>query len=126
MVAAMAPELGAVSTINTEELKKELIKLGEAEADVDKWLAHQKYYAENSDRDLSYTSIASLISKGEVLIGFYDELSKRQVDAATKDAFLTDTATLLLVLNDMLASEKYMALALKEDNAVPNEFLSDM
>ena len=99
-----------------EELKKELIKLGEAEADVDKWLAHQKYYA----------SIASLISKGEVLIGFYDELSKRQVDAATKDAFLTDTATLLLVLNDMLASEKYMALALKEDNAVPNEFLSDM
>lgn len=109
-----------------EELKKELIKLGEAEADVDKWLAHQKYYAENSDRDLSYTSIASLISKGEVLIGFYDELSKRQVDAATKDAFLTDTATLLLVLNDMLASEKYMALALKEENAVPNEFLSDM
>ena len=103
-----------------------MIKLCEAEADVDKWLAHQKYYAENSNRDLSYTSIASLISKGEVLIGFYDELSKRQVDAATKDAFLTDTATLLLVLNDMLASEKYMALALKEDNAVPNEFLSDM
>lgn len=109
-----------------EELRQELLKLGEAEADVDKWLAHQKYYAENSDRDLSYTSIAALIAKGESLVNFYKELSERQVDSSTKDAFLTDAETLLQVVNEMLTSEKYMALALKEDYAVPNEYLHDM
>jgi len=111
---------------NRDELKKELLRLGEAEADVDKWLAHQKYYQENSDRNLSYTSIAALIAKGNSLLKYYEELSKRQVDASNKDAFLTDAETLLQVLNEMLASEKYMALALREDNAMPNEYLSDM
>ena len=102
------------------------MKLGEADEDVDKWLAHQKYYAENSDRDLSYTSIAALIAKGDSLVNFYKELSERQVDSSTKDAFLTDAETLLQVVNEMLTSEKYMALALKEDYAVPNEYLNDM
>jgi len=109
-----------------DELRQELLKLGEADEDVDKWLAHQKYYEENAERNLSYTSIASLIAKGDALIKYYDEITKTEVDAANKEAFLADTATLLFVINDMLASEKYMALALKEDNAVPNEFLADM
>ena len=57
------------------------------------------------------------------LIDFYEELTLRQVDAISKQGFLSDAVTLLETVKKLSSSDEYMVLALNEEKDAPYENL---
>jgi hypothetical protein len=53
------------------------------------------------------------------LIDLYKNLWGRKVDESNKDAFLSDSMTLLTIINDRLAQEPRVVMAMKEDTEAP-------
>jgi hypothetical protein len=53
------------------------------------------------------------------LIDLYKELLNRKVDESNKDAFLSDSVTLLAVIKSRLANEPRVVMAMKEDTEAP-------
>ncbi len=104
-----------------EGVLQEFVELGKEKRNVEIWLQHAEYSKKNEKRDLDYKAIETLIVETEPLLDFYAELAKREVDATTKQAFLSDAVTLLAVITERSSKDEYLALALKEEEATPFE-----
>ena len=63
--------------------------------------------------------IGPRLDRAERLIDLYEELSKRSIDEKSINAFLSDSVTLLKVMNEFVKTDQIMALALNEDAMVP-------
>jgi len=93
--------------------------VGEAPADVDLWLKHAEFSRKNIARKVPYSEIQELILKTQPLIDLYKNLWDRKVDESNKDAFLSDSMTLLTTVKDRLANEPRVVMAMKEDTEAP-------
>jgi hypothetical protein len=93
--------------------------VGEAPADVDLWLKHAEFSKKNTTRKVPYSEIQELIRKTQPLIDLYNNLWDRKVDESNKDAFLSDSVTLLAIIKSRLANEPRVIMAMKEDTEAP-------
>lgn len=104
-----------------EVVRKDFQDLGEAEEDIETWLEYAEYWKKNEKRNLDYKLIEELLVRVKPMIGFYEELAKRQVDETTKQNFLSDATTLLKAMKKISSTDEYLVLALKEDRDAPYE-----
>jgi hypothetical protein len=104
-----------------ETVVQEFRDLGEAEADIAIWLNHAEYWGKNEKRNLDFKLIEGLMAQVKPVVDLYGELATRQVDATTKDAFLSDAVTLLKVMKTLSTTDEYLVLALNEDKDAPYE-----
>ena len=93
--------------------------VGEAPADVELWLQHAEFSRKNVTRKVPYSEIQALILKTQPLIDLYQNLWDRKVDESNKDDFLSDSVTLLTIINHRLTNEPSVVMAMKEDTEVP-------
>jgi hypothetical protein len=93
--------------------------VGEAPADVELWLKHAEFSKKNMTRKVPYPEIQELILKTQPLIDLYRNLWDRKVDESNKDEFLSDSITLLAVINNRVANEPHVVMAMKEDTEAP-------
>jgi hypothetical protein len=93
--------------------------VGEAPEDVDLWLKHAEFSLKNMTRKVPYSEIQALILKTQPLIDLYKNLWDRKVDESNKDAFLSDSITLLAVIKNRLVNEPRVVMAMKEDTEAP-------
>jgi len=102
---------------------QEFLDLGEADGDIAKWLKYADYWKKNQKRNLDYKLITGLMARIQPMLDLYAELAARQVDATTKQAFLSDAVTLLQAMKNLSSSDEYLVLALNEDQDAPYEDL---
>lgn len=112
-----------VSVKGKEAVAREFMDLGEAEEDIEIWLEHADYWQKNQKRDLDYKSIEGLMAQSAPLIDLYEELTLRQVDANSRQGFLSDAVTLLETVKKLSSTDEYMVLALNEEKDAPYENL---
>lgn len=119
--------LGEIDAKGREETLRELFDLEKNPGVVEVWVDYAETAKKNEKRVVDFAEIDKLISKAEPLIDFYAELSRRKVDAAAVNSFLSDAVTLQDVLDQFLSQDKYMVMALQEDEAIPAfEFEGEM
>ena len=102
-----------------EETKKILSARGEHPEDIEKFLNYEKFARKISERKIDFKMIGPRLGRAERLIDLYEELSKRSIDEKSINAFLSDSVTLLKVMNEFIKTDQIMALALNEDAMVP-------
>ena len=109
-----------VDQMGKEKAREHFIEVvGEAPADVDHWLEYAEFARQNTKRKVPYAEIQALILKTQPLIDLYKDLFDRKVAESNKDAFLSDSVTLLTVIKDRLAHEPRVVMAMKEDTETP-------
>ncbi len=87
--------------------------------DAESWVEHLEVAKKNVKRTVDYQTIEKLINRAEPLVNLYEELSKRPIDDAETQAFLSDSVTLLNSLNQFITSDKILVMAVKEDDSAP-------
>ena len=107
-----------VETYGRDGAGKILLDKGEHPDDVVKMLDYAALAKKETTRKVDLQAIGKLIERAEPLIDLYEVLSHRSVDAKTLDAFLSDSATLLQVINEFIGNDPLMVMALKEDTQV--------
>ncbi len=111
---------GIIDQMGKEKAREHFTEVvGEAPADVELWLKHAEFSRKNATRQVPYSEIQELILKTQPLIDLYKDLWDRKIDASNKDAFLSDSITLLTVIKDRLAREPRVVMAMKEDTEAP-------
>ncbi len=111
---------GFIDRMGKEKARDHFIKdVGEAPEDVELWLKHAEFSRKNMTRKVPYSEIQELIRKTQPLIDLYKDLLNRKVSESNKDAFLSDSVTLLAVIKDRLANEPRVVMAMKEDTEAP-------
>lgn len=111
---------GFIDRMGKEKTREHFTEVvGEAPEDVDLWLKHAEFSLKNTTRKVPYSEIQELILKAQPLIDLYKELLNRKVDESNKDAFLSDSITLLAVIKTRLANEPRVVMAMKEDTEPP-------
>ena len=102
-----------------EKTEKLLIARGEHPNDVKELLDYEEFARKISARKVSFKMIGHRFGRAERLIDLYEHLSKRPVDEKSMNTFLSDSVTLLKVLNEFIQMDQVMNMALKEDILVP-------
>ncbi len=111
---------GVIDQMGKEKAREHFTEVvGEAPADVDLWLKHAEFSRKNATRKVPYSEIQELILKTQPLIDLYKGLWDRKVDESNKDAFLSDSVTLLAVIKNRMANEPRVVMAMKEDTEAP-------
>jgi hypothetical protein len=109
-----------IDELGKEKTRDHFIKnVGEAPEDVELWLKHAEFSKKNMTRKVPYSETQELIRKTQPLIDLYKDLLNRKVSESNKDAFLSDSVTLLAVIRDRLANEPRVVMAMKEDTEAP-------
>lgn len=109
-----------IDRLGKEKAREHYIEvIGEAEEDADLWLKHAEFSKKNATRKVPYSEIQELILKTQPLIDLYQNLWDRKVDESNKDKFLSDSVTLLSVINNRLAKEPLVVMAMTEDTEAP-------
>ena len=102
-----------------EKAEKLLIAGGEHPEDVKELLDYEEFARKINVRKVDFKMIGPRFGQAERLMDLYEDLSTRQVDAKSMNVFLSDSVTLLKVLNAFIHQNQIMVMALKEDKAVP-------
>ncbi len=111
---------GVINQMGKEKAREHFIEVvGEAPEDVDLWLKHAEFAKNNATRKVPYAEIQALILKTQPLIDLYQDLLNRKVEESNKDAFLSDSVTLLTVIKDRMAKEPRVVMAMQEDTQPP-------
>ena len=102
-----------------EKTEKILIARGEHPKEVETLLDYEEFARKVSTRRIDFKMIAPRFGRAERFIDFYEELANRPVDEKSMGAFLSDSVTLLKVLNEFVQMDEIMVMALNEDAVVP-------
>ena len=102
-----------------EKTEKLLITRGEHPEDVKELLDYEEFARKISARKVDFKMIGPRFGRAERLMDLYEDLFTRPVDEKSMHAFLSDSVTLLKVLNEFIKMDQVMAMALKEDTLVP-------
>lgn len=109
-----------IDKLGKEKTREHFVEeVGEAPADVELWLQHAEFSKKNTTRKVPYSEIQELIRKTQPLIDLYEDLLNRKVGESNKDAFLSDSVTLLAIIKNRLAKEPRVVMAMKEDTEAP-------
>ena len=116
----LAVELNKLIEVHgREKAEKLLITRGEHPEDAKKLLDYEEFARKISARKIDFKMIDPRFGRAERLMDLYEDLSKRPIDEKSMNAFLSDSVTLLKVLNEFIQMDQIMAMALKEDTSVP-------
>jgi hypothetical protein len=100
-------------------LREELATMGETATDIESYLAYGAFAKASRSRVLDYPSVQESILWAEMFVGRYEEFSKRLSDPKTMKTALADALALHDAVADFLVANKNIALAVKEERAVP-------
>jgi len=115
MIADIIKERGG-----KEGAREHLIDMGRAKKDIEIWFHYEEAAEKATTRKVSYETIEGLMRKFQTLLNGYENLYNQKVTAAVKDRYLSQTKTLLTVINDSLAKVPEFSMALAEEMAEPH------
>ena len=99
--------------------EKLLIAGGEHPEDVKELLDYEEFARKINVRKVDFKKIGPVFDQAERFMNLYEDLARRVVDEKLLNAFLSDSVTMLKVLNAFIQQDQIMVMALKEDKAVP-------
>ena len=102
-----------------EEAIKILLSRGEHPEDIEVFLNYEEFARKIRERKIDFKVISPRLDQAERLIDLYEELSNKSIDEQSTDTFLSNSVTLLKVMNEFLQTDQVMAMALNEDGLVP-------
>jgi len=102
-----------------EETIKILLSRGEHPEDIEVFLNYEEFARKIRERKIDFKVISPRLDQAERLIDLYEELSNKSIDEQSTDTFLSNSVTLLKVMNEFLQTDQVMAMALNEDGLVP-------
>ena len=106
-----------------EETIKILLSRGEHPEDIEVFLNYEEFARKIGEREIDFKVINPRLNKAERIIDLYDELSKNSSDKQSADMFLSNSVTLLKVMNEFLKTDQIMAMAVNEEELVPYHHL---
>ena len=102
-----------------EEAIKILLSRGEHPEDIEVFLNYEEFARKIRERKIDFKVISPRLDQAERLIDLYEELSNKSIDEQSTDTFLSNSVTLLKVMNEFLQTDQMMVMALNEDGLVP-------
>ena len=102
-----------------EEAVKILLSRGEHPEDIEVFLNYEEFARKIRERKIDFKVINPRLDQAELLIDLYEELSNKSIDEQFTDTFLSNSVTLLKVMNEFLQTDQMMVMALNEDGLVP-------
>ena len=102
-----------------EEAIKILLSRGEHPEDIEVFLNYEEFARKIRERKIDFKVINPRLDQAELLIDLYEELSNKSIDEQSTDTFLSNSVTLLKVMNEFLQTDQMMVMALNEDGLVP-------
>ena len=102
-----------------EEAIKILLSRGEHPEDIEVFLNYEEFARKIRERKIDFKVINPRLDQAELLIDLYEELSNKSIDEQSTDTFLSNSVTLLKVMNEFLQKDQMMVMALNEDGLVP-------
>lgn len=102
-----------------EEAVKILLSRGEHPEDIEVFLNYEEFARKIRERKIDFKVIDPRLDQAELLIDLYEELSNKSIDEQFTDTFLSNSVTLLKVMNEFLQTDQMMVMALNEDGLVP-------
>ena len=102
-----------------EEAVKILLSRGEHPEDIEVFLNYEEFARKIRERKIGFKVINPRLDQAELLIDLYEELSNKSIDEQSTDTFLSNSVTLLKVMNEFLQTDQIMVMALNEDGLVP-------
>ena len=102
-----------------EEAIKILLSRGEHPEDIEVFLNYEEFARKIRERKIDFKVINPRLDQAERLIDLYEELSNKSIDEQSTDTFLSNSVTLLKVMNEFLQTDQMMVMALNEDGLVP-------
>jgi len=102
-----------------EETTKILISRGEHPEDIENFLNYEEFARKINTRKIDFQMINLRLDQAERLINLYEELSKKSMNEQAIDAFLSNSVTLLKVMNEFIQTDQVMVMVLNEDALVP-------
>jgi len=102
-----------------EKTEKILIDRGEHPEDIKKLLDYEEFARKIRTRKIGFKIIGTRFGRAERFMDLYEDLSKRPVNEKSIESFLSDSVTLLKVLNEFIKIDQVMGMVLSEDTAVP-------
>ena len=102
-----------------EEAIKILLSRGEHPEDIEVFLNYEEFARKIRERKIDFKVISPRLDQAERLIDLYEELSNKSIDEQSTDTFLSNSVTLLQVMNEFLQTDQMMVMALNEDGLVP-------
>ena len=102
-----------------EEAIKILLSRGEHPEDIEVFLNYEEFARKIRERKIDFKVINPRLDQAERLIDLYEELSNKSIDEQSTDTFLSNSVTLLQVMNEFLQTDQMMVMALNEDGLVP-------
>ena len=102
-----------------EEAIKILLSRGEHPEDIEVFLNYEEFARKIREREIDFKVISPRLDQAERLIDLYEELSNKSIDEQSTDTFLSNSVTLLKVMNKFLQTDQMMVMALNEDGLVP-------
>ena len=102
-----------------EEAVKILLSRGEHPEDIEVFLNYEEFARKIRERKIDFKVINPRLDQAELLIDLYEELSNKSIDEQSTDTFLSNSVTLLKVMNEFLQTDQMMVMALNEDGSVP-------
>ncbi len=110
-----------------EGAREHLIDMGRDKKDIQIWFDYEAAAEKATTRKVSYETIEGLMRKFQTLLNGYEDLYNREVTAAEKDKYLSQSKTLLAVINDSLVKVPEFAMAMAEDMSEPHvKFIGEM
>ena len=102
-----------------EEAVKILLSRGEHPEDIEVFLNYEEFARKIRERKIDFKVINPRLDQAERQIDLYEELSNKSIDEQSTDTFLSNSVTLLKVMNEFLQTDQMMVMALNEDGSVP-------
>ena len=102
-----------------EEAIKILLSRGEHPEDIEVFLNYEEFARKIRERKIDFKVISPRLDQAERIIDLYEELSNKSIDEQSTDTFLSNSVTLLKVMNEFLQTDQMMVMALNEDGLVP-------
>ena len=102
-----------------EEAIKILLSRGEHPEDIEVFLNYEEFARKIRERKIDFKVINPRLDQAERLIDLYEELSNKSIDQQSTDTFLSNSVTLLKVMNEFLQTDQMMVMALNEDGLIP-------
>ena len=102
-----------------EEAIKILLSRGEHPEDIEVFLNYEEFARKIRERKIDFKVISPRLDQAERLIDLYEELSNKSIDEQSTDTFLSNSVTLLQVMNEFLQTDQMMVMASNEDGLVP-------
>jgi len=102
-----------------EEAIKILLSRGEHPEDIEVFLNYEEFARKIRERKIDFKVINPRLDQAKLLIDLYEELSNKSIDEQSTDTFLSNSVTLLKVMNEFLQTDQMIVMALNEDGSVP-------